>query len=248
MDCQGRMLLIGRAILLDTWRFPHTAVGPHQWLPPFCSTWPSLLSHRAVALGVLLDAAVAEDAAVHSKAIRLLANRLFAQPVATAQVEAFARSQLDLLLPPPPAGGGAAAAAQAAPAAAAAVSGAAPPEVEAEPGAAGSSAARAAQATRPSAAAPAGQSAAQPVAAGGSDATNSGGGGGGGSGQFEGEVLAASRRCGLYCALCTKRHSLLPRLLEVWFSIVQNQGALLSQHLLTTLLRVGSATSRHLSQ
>jgi hypothetical protein len=35
---------------------------------------------------VILDAAVAEDAGVHSKAIRLLANRLFPQPIATAQV------------------------------------------------------------------------------------------------------------------------------------------------------------------
>ena len=41
---------------------------------------------RDAALGVILDAAVAEDAGVHSKAIRLLANRLFPQPIATAQV------------------------------------------------------------------------------------------------------------------------------------------------------------------
>ncbi len=31
----------------------------------------------------------------------------------------------------------------------------------------------------------------------------------------EADVVTATRRCGLYCALCTKRHSLLPRLLEV---------------------------------
>lgn len=35
---------------------------------------------------MILEAAVAEDAGVHSKAIRLLANRLFPQPIATAQV------------------------------------------------------------------------------------------------------------------------------------------------------------------
>lgn len=41
-------------------------------------------------------------------------------------------------------------------------------------------------------------------------------GDGGGSGSpGQAEVAAAARRCGLYCALCTKRHSLLPRLLEV---------------------------------
>jgi len=41
-----------------------------------------------VVLRVVLEAAVAEHPAVHSKAVRLLANRLFPQPKLTPQVRA----------------------------------------------------------------------------------------------------------------------------------------------------------------
>ena len=46
-------------------------------------------------------------------------------------------------------------------------------------------------------------------------AAHDGDGGGEGTQPSEAAVLGAARQCGLYCALCTKRHSLLPRLLEV---------------------------------
>lgn len=49
---------------------------------------------RAAVLAVVLDAAVAEDPEVHSKAVRLLANRLFPQPKLTAQVRDKTHVQL----------------------------------------------------------------------------------------------------------------------------------------------------------
>ena len=137
------------------------------------------------------------------------------------QVEAFARRQLDLLLAAPQASSPAAdsraspCSAPAASAAPAAAAEAAP--AEAGPGTAAKDAQAGGGADVKAESDRAPPVAAMPTAA----AAHVDGATSGGPAAGEpdaGAVAEAARRCGLFCALCTKRHSLLRRLLEVCHS------------------------------
>lgn len=124
---------------------------------------------RSELLGLVLEATNAEDDDLRTKAVRLTANRLFAEPTVSAQIAEHAVQRLDSMA--------------AAPAEELAGALAAAADSVVGPGDEGADLAQ------------------QPDAAG-----HSGG---------RGEEYYA-RMCALYCALCTKKHSMLRHLLEVY--------------------------------
>ena len=174
---------------------------------------------RQALLQLVLQAAASPTADTRSKAVRLAANRLFPDPGMAPEVEAAARRRLDAMLTPPPAPQPDAAGSPAAPAAAAAEGTRSDeaqqqPQGEAAKGGGSPAGSPSAAAGAPEAAAADSeqqqqeqQQAEQPAAATG-----------------EGEAppptgptdAEAAQLCALYCALCTKKHSLLRRLFEVY--------------------------------
>jgi hypothetical protein len=184
-------------------------------------------------LGFVLDAAGDANADVRSKAVRLTANRLFPQTTITAAIERHARQQLDSMIVrhPRPGSAGSAGTASTPPAAAAAPAGGqrrggtpnstytgTPPERKgdtrarlvteaSEVGGAGEGAGAAAAAQEQERSgteeAPSAVTPAESI----------------GEGPFARAALdeaTAAQLCALYCALCTKKHSLLRHLFEVY--------------------------------
>lgn len=126
---------------------------------------------------LVLDACAAPTSDTRSKAVRLVANRLFSDPGMAPQIEQSARQRLDAMLVP------------AAPPAAAAS--------ESEATAGGQTAGGSPVDVHQPAAAEEDVEVEAPAPAGPSD-------------------VEAAQLCALYCALCTKKHSLLRHLFEVY--------------------------------
>eukprot|EP00887_Chlorella_sp_A99_P000002 scaffold16.g2.t1 len=199
-------------LLAEAPALPMPAVAQH--LRQLCAAGPdwstlALLAARDVILlrppsrqpmlQLVLAAAAGEDEDARGKAVRLLANRLFPEPNLSAHVEQYAREQLDAMVRTSPP----AAATQEqrpAPAPAAPADGEAPASVGVEAQAALGSDQQAA-----------------PVASAEQQGRQE-------QGQQEQGLAAApelseeraGQLCALYCALCTKKHSLLRHLFEVF--------------------------------
>lgn len=174
-------------------------------------------------LGFVLEAAGDATADVRTKAVRLTANRLFPQPSITAAIERHARQQLDSMVVPAPSRPSSAAAAG-------------QPGSSPGPGAPAAPAARETPSSDREATPPSGQAdAARPLVSDAAEAPAEQSGeqqqqkqqpGATGSQETAGEPAPAAsggpdeaqaaQLCALYCALCTKKHSLLRHLFEVF--------------------------------
>ena len=148
---------------------------------------------------LVLDACAAPTSDTRSKAVRLVANRLFSDPGMAPQIEESARQRLDAMLLPTVSPAAVATAPEAEGGAGSPSAQAAAPAVEAAAAAsaAGEEAAAGCSGNPQQATAGAGAEEAPAAPSGPSD-------------------IEAAQLCALYCALCTKKHSLLRHLFEVY--------------------------------